>query len=84
MSVSRFAWRSALRPGLVFVAAIGVAACTETRSPAGMGLEAADPALARRAHYDPVVAGFTPYRPVGPADWRRSNQNVAPSGPQAR
>lgn len=84
MSVFRFSWRSALRPGVVVAAAIGVAACTETRSPAGMGLEAADPALARRTRYDPVAAGFTPYRPVGPADWRRSNQNVAPSGSRAR
>ena len=84
MSDFRFTWRSSLRPGLVFAASIAIAACTETRSPSGMGLEAADPALARRVRYDSVVAGSGSYRPVGPVDWRRSNQNVAPSGSQAR
>lgn len=60
------------------------AACTETRSSAGLGTEAAEPATARRVHYESVTAGFVAYRPVNPTDWRRSNERVAPSGSHAR
>lgn len=60
------------------------AACTGTRSSAGLGAEAADPATARRVQYEAVTAGFVSYRPVNPIDWRRSNERVAPSASQAR
>lgn len=47
-------------------------------------LRDADPgdprARAARAPGAAVMSGFTPYRPVGPGDWRDLNRRVAPPG----
>jgi hypothetical protein len=61
------------------IAGLALAGCTETsrRSPLDDG--AADPAASnQRARYQSVMAGFTPFRPVEPTDWRRSNERVTP------
>lgn len=76
---------SRLRPaGVLAAAALALAACSETGARAGLGEEAANPQLAsRQARYQSVVAGHVGYRPVGPIDWRRANERVAPT-PSAR
>ncbi|CEJ14116.1 hypothetical protein BN1110_04443 [bacterium YEK0313] len=70
--------------GALAAAGLALAACSETGARAGLGEEAANPALAsRQARYQSVTAGHVGYRPVGPIDWRRANERVAPA-PSAR
>ncbi|MFX7140397.1 hypothetical protein ABTH88_20935, partial [Acinetobacter baumannii] len=59
--------------GLAVAAGLALGACTEVGARARLGEEAADPAIAsRQVRYQPVLAGFTAFRPVGPIDWGRS------------
>ncbi|MBN8943505.1 MAG: hypothetical protein J0H01_28625 [Rhizobiales bacterium] len=68
--------------GMAVTAGLALGACTETGTRARLGEEAADPAIAsRQVRYQPVLAGFTAFRPVGPIDWGRSNERVAPGAP---
>ncbi|MGL4288985.1 MAG: hypothetical protein ACRCVA_21725 [Phreatobacter sp.] len=68
--------------GLALAAGLTLGACTEMGARAHLGEEAADPAMAsRQVRYQPVLAGFTAFRPVGPIDWGRSNERVAPGAP---
>ncbi|WP_204315924.1 hypothetical protein, partial [Enterobacter hormaechei] len=68
--------------GAAIVAGLALSGCTEVGQRARLGEEAANPAIAsRQARYHPVVAGFTAFRPVGPVDWRRTNERVAPNAP---
>lgn len=68
--------------GLAVVAGLALGACTEAGTRARLGEEAADPAVAsRQVRYQPVLGGFTAFRPVGPIDWGRSNERVAPGAP---
>ena len=69
--------------GVVAATGLALAACSETGVRAGLGEDAANPALAsRQARYQSVVAGYTGYRPVGPIDWGRANERVAPAPSQ--
>jgi len=68
--------------GVAIAAGLALAGCTEVGARARLGEEAADPRVAsRQVRYQSVVAGFTEFRPVGPIDWRRSNERVAPNSP---
>ncbi|QCI66035.1 hypothetical protein [Phreatobacter stygius] len=68
--------------GIAIAASLTLGACSETGARARLGEPAADPAIAsRQVRYQPVLAGFTGFRPVGPIDWGRSNQRVAPGSP---
>lgn len=50
---------------------------------APVAADASDPAAATRPiAYQPVVAGYTPGRPVEPGDWLDLNRQVSPEAAQ--
>lgn len=80
--INRFASNRIQILGLAVAAGLALGACTEVGARARLGEAAADPAMAsRQVRYHPVLAGFTTFRPVGPIDWGRSNERVAPGAP---
>ncbi|MEQ8296497.1 MAG: hypothetical protein RIB55_08445 [Nitratireductor sp.] len=62
-------------------ASLFAAGCTASSPPDVLPLfNPADPMMGLRdARYSPVLGGFNPRSPTGPANWRRLNDSLSPA-----
>jgi hypothetical protein len=64
---------------------LSVAGCAATTPPDVLpAFNPADPVMGiRDTGYRPVVVNYNHRKPVGPDNWRRLNERVAPANPEA-
>jgi hypothetical protein len=73
--------KSILRTSGILLLCGLLAGCTVARTAPYVTADPSDPEVpVRSLRYNPVMAGYTSQRPVGPKPWREQNERVTPKG----